>query len=132
MSFDKFESLNERLKYNFSFNGHRYTIHQAKTNPSKFGIKDKDGEWEIYVRNTLFDHERHDMDPKEFLDFIQRGIKHFYILDPVTRDDVSNSEWKDFFKWELKHNKPINKRYVVIKLHCGKANARWNIKMNKE
>jgi hypothetical protein len=114
-------------KYHFSFNNYRYTIHQAKTNPSKFGIKDKDGEWEVYVRNEVFDPEHHEMDPDEFLEHIKRGIKHFTILGEVTRDDVFNSEWKDLFRYELKHKLPINKRYVVLKLQCGKRNAIYNI-----
>lgn len=118
--------LNE-TRYHFSYNNNRYTIHQAKTNPSKFGVKNKDGEWEVYVRNDIFDPSRFDMEDKEFLDWIQRGIKHFNILGEVTRKEVFESEWKDLFKYELKHNEPINKRYVILKLQCGKRNAKWNI-----
>ena len=43
------EELNE-TKYHFHFDNKRYTIHQARTNPSKFGIKTKDGDWEVFVR----------------------------------------------------------------------------------
>lgn len=125
-SFEEWKSLNE-TNYHFSYNNHRYTIHQAKSNPSKFGIKDKDGEWEVYVRNDIFDPSRFDMEGKDFLDWIQRGIKHFNILGEVTRKEVSESEWKPLFKYELKHNEPINKRYVILKLQCGRRNAKWNI-----
>jgi hypothetical protein len=123
------ESVNE-AKYHFSFDNKRYTIHQAKTNPSKFGIKDKDGDWEVYVRNEVFDPENHEMKPKEFLDWVQRGIKHFNILGEVSRKEIAESEWKPLFSYELKHNKPINKRYAILKLQCGKRNAKWNIAEN--
>lgn len=132
-TFDEWsEEVNESSKYHFSYNNNRYTIHQAKSNPSKFGIKDKNGEWEVFVRNEVFDPEHHDMEPKEFLDWVQRGIKHFNILGKVTRDEVFNSEWRPLFKYELKHKKPINKRYVILKLQCGRRNAKWNIAQKKE
>lgn len=126
LDFNTWYNLNE-TKYNFSFDHKRYTIRQAKTNPSKFGIKDKDGNWEVFVRNDIFDPKRFDMEDKDFLDWVQRGIKHFNILGEVTRKEVFESEWKDLFKFELKNNKPINKRYVILKLQCGKRNAKWNI-----
>lgn len=132
-TFDEWsEEVNESSKYHFSYNNNRYTIHQAKSNPSKFGIKDKNGEWEVFVRNEVFDPEHHDMEPKKFLDWVQRGIKHFNILGEVTRDEVFNSEWRSLFKYELKHKKPINKRYVILKLQCGRRNAKWNIAQKKE
>ena len=125
------EELNE-TKYHFHFDNKRYTIHQARTNPSKFGIKTKDGEWEVFVRNEVFDPEHHEMKPKEFLDWVQRGIKHFNILGEVTRKEVFDSEWKSLFRYELKHHRMINKRYVILKLQCGKRNAKWNISQHRD
>ena len=122
--------LNE-VKYHFDYNHNTYTIHQAETNKSKFGIK-KHGKWVLYVRNRIFDPKRFKMEPDEFLAWVQKGIKHFNILGEVTRKDVFESEWKKLFRHELKHNKPINKKYVVLKLHCGKRNARYNMSKNKE
>jgi hypothetical protein len=125
--FEEWNQMDETEKYNFSFDHKRYTIHQAKTNPSKFGVKDKNGNWEVYVRDDIFDPKRFDMGDDEFLEYIQRGIKHFNILGEVTRKEVTESEWKQLFRYELKHDKPINKRYVILKLQCGKRNAKWNI-----
>ena len=117
--------LNE-AKYHFSYNHFRYTIRQSKDNPSKFGIKTKEGDWEIFTQDHTFDAKKHDMEINEFLDWIQTGIKHFNILGVVTRKEIAESEWKSFFRYELKHNKPINKRYAVLKLQCGKRNAILN------
>jgi hypothetical protein len=121
------DELNERLKYHFSLDDVRYTIFQAKTNDTKFGTK-KDGDWDIYVKGDSFNPYVHDMEPKEFLKFLQRGIKYFNIRQDITHKDVADSEWKQFFKHELKHNEPLNKRIVIVKLHCGKANAKWHMK----
>ena len=124
---DLFES-----KFHFNFDHKRYTIHQARTNPSKFGIKDKDGNWEIFVRNDIFDPKKFGMKSKDFLDWVQRGIKHFNILGEVTRNEVSDSEWKQLFNFELKHNKPINKKICILKMQCIKRNVKWQIGNRKK
>ena len=120
-------NLLETLKYHFSFNNKRYTIHQAETNSSKFGIKDKKGNWEVYVRDDIFDPKRFDMEDDEFLTWRQKRVKHFNMLGKVARTEVANSDWKKLFRYELKHDEPLNKRLVIFKLQAGRRNAKWNI-----
>ena len=133
LDFDGFineNSLNEGTiegyKYHFRFEGKKYTVHQGEKDKTLFGIKDKDGEWYVATKGKVFDPKSNDMEDKEFFEFIQRGIKFFNIRNPVEVEDVKQSEWKKFFNFELK-NKPgrLNKKYVVLKMHCGKAAAKW-------
>jgi len=130
-SFEEWNELNEAAKYHFDFEHTTYTIHQSKSDPSKFGIK-KDGKWSITARGRMFDPKKYDMKPKEFLAYIQRGIKHFNIIGTVDRKSVFESEWRPLFKYELKHNTTFNKKNIILKLHCGKRNAWYNIQKAKE
>ena len=125
-------SLDESSTYHFDYNEFRYTIRTAHTNTSKFGIKDKHGDWEVYAKDDDFNPYTHGMKGSEMLTLIQDGIKHFTILDPVKFSDVRESRWRKFFRKELKHMEKINKRYVILKLHCGKRNALWNIERHKK
>jgi len=120
------EGTIEGYKYRFTFEGKKYFIQQGTKDKSIFGIKDKDGEWIVLTKGSLFDPNEHDMDRNSMVEFLQRGIKYFNVRNPVTLDDVRSSEWEKFFKFEL-NKKPgrINKRYVILKLHCGKAAAKW-------
>ena len=120
------EGTIEGYKYRFTFEDKKYFIEQGKDDKSIFGIKDKDGDWIVMTKGSLFDPAKHDMDRNAMVEFLQRGIKYFNVRNPVTLDDVRESEWKNFFDFELA-KKPgrINKKYVVLKLHCGKAAAKW-------
>lgn len=120
------EGTVEGYKYRFNFEGKKYTIHQGEKDKTLFGVKDKDGEWYVATKGKMFDSKSNDMEDKEFLEFIQRGIKFFNIRNPVEIEDVKQSEWKKFFNFELK-NKPgrLNKKYVILKLHCGKAQSKY-------
>lgn len=135
-NFDDFlneEHLNEDTikgyKYHFNFEGKKYIIHQGTEDKTIFGIKDKDGEWSVMTKGNLFDPKTNDMEEKEFFEFIQRGIKFFNVRNPVEIDDIKESEWRKFFDYELK-KKPgrLNKKYVVLKMHCGKAQSKWHAK----
>ena len=131
--FSDFESkLNEATvkgyRYHFNFEGKKYYITQGKDDKTLFGVKDKDtGKWKVLTKGDLFDPANNDMDRKEMIEFIQRGIKYFNIRNPVEVEDVKESEWAKFFKYEL-DNRPgrINKKYVIMKLQCGKAQAKWH------
>lgn len=124
------QELNEKTiegySYRFNFEGKKYVIKQGKDDKSIFGIKGKDKDWYVMTKGNLFDPKVYDMDRNSFVEFIQKGIKYFNVRNPVEVDDVKNSEWAKFFKYEL-DKKPgrINKKYVVLKLHCGKAAAKW-------
>jgi hypothetical protein len=120
------EGTIEGYKYRFTFEDKKYFIQQGTKDKSIFGIKDKDGDWIVLTKGSLFDPAEHDMDRNSMVEFLQRGIKYFNVRNPVTLDDVRGSEWEKFFKFEL-NKKPgrINKRYVILKLHCGKAAAKW-------
>lgn len=132
-NFSQFEkSLNEGTidgyKYHFNFEGKKYYITQGKKNKTIFGIKDKDsGKWKVLTKGDLFDPGKNGMERNEMVEFIQRGIKYFNIRNPVEIEDVKESEWSKFFKYEL-DNKPgrLNKKYVILKLQCGKAAAKWH------
>ena len=81
------------------------------------------------TKGKLFDPANHDMDRNSFVEFLQRGVKFFNIRDEVNASLVEESEWGKFFKFEIK-KKPgrLTKRYVIQKLHCGKAAAKWMTK----
>jgi hypothetical protein len=138
LNFDEFlkESLNEETvedyRYRFRFEGKKYFIDQGTKDESIFGVKGKDGEWKVLTKGSLFDPKKNDMEKDEFVEFIQRGIKYFNVRNPVEVEDVKESEWKKFFKYEL-DNRPgrINKKYVILKLHCGKASAKWHSRKKK-
>lgn len=130
-SFKEWEQLDEAAKYHFDFDHETYTIHQSKKDPSKFGIK-RDGKWHITARGRMFDPKRFNMKPREFIAFVQRGIKYFYIRAEVNRKDVFESEWRPLFKYELKNNSTINKKNVILKLQCGKRNAWYHIQKAKQ
>lgn len=113
-------------KYHFDFEGDEYTIIQGKEDKTIFGIRKKDGEWRVMTKGRLFDPRENDMTRDEMTKFIQRGIKFFNVRNPVEIDTVKNSEWAKFFDFELKKRPGrINKKYVILKLHCGKAAAKW-------
>ena len=120
------EDTIEGYRYKFDFEGKTYHIDQGEDDKTIFGIKDKDGGWKVMTKGRLFDPANHDMDRNEFLKFIQRGIKYFNIRAEVSLDEVKESEWEKFFDFEIK-KKPgrISKKYVILKLHCGKAAAKW-------
>jgi hypothetical protein len=120
------EDTIEGYNYHFDFEGDRYVIHQGKKDKTIFGIKDKKGGWKAMTKGHLFDPGEYDMDRDEFTKFLQRGIKFFNVRNPVTVEDVEGSEWAKFFDFELKKRPGrINKKYVVLKMHCGKAAAKW-------
>jgi len=119
------EDTIEGYKYRFDFEGKRYIIHQGEKDKTIFGIK-KDGDWYVMTKGHLFDPENHDMTRNEMVEFIQKGIKYFNIRNPVEVDTVKESEWAKFFDFELKKTPGrINKKYVILKLQCGKAAAKW-------
>ena len=98
-----------------------------KKDKSIFGIKDKKtGGWKVMTKGKLFDPDNHDMDRNTFVEFIQKGIKFFNIRGEVDASVVRDSEWDIFFKFELE-KKPgrLTKNYVIQKLQCGKAAAKW-------
>jgi hypothetical protein len=126
------EKINEATvkgyRYHFNFEGKKYYITQGKKDKTIFGIKDKSsGKWKVITKGDLFDPGKNDMEKNEMVEFIQRGIKYFNIRNPVEVEDVKESEWSKFFKYEL-DNRPgrINKKYVIQKLQCGKAQAKWH------
>lgn len=120
------EATIEGYEYRFTFDGVKYKIVQGTEDKTIFGIKNKDGEWRVLTKGKLFDPANYDMNRNEMVEFLQRGIKYFNVRNPVTLDDVRGSEWEKFFEWELA-NKPgrLDKKYTVMKLHCGKAAAKW-------
>lgn len=120
------EGTIEGYKYKFKYSGKDYVIEQGHDDKSIFGVKDSDGEWIALTKGNLFDPENYDMDRNTFLEFLQKGIKYFNVRNPVDLNDVKESEWAKFFEYEIKE-KPgrLKKKYVVIKLHCGKAAAKW-------
>jgi hypothetical protein len=120
------EETVEGYQYHFTFEGDDYTIEQGTKDKTIFGIKGKDGDWLAMTKGHLFDPKEHDMDRDEFVKFIQRGIKYFNVRNPVEIEDVKNSEWAKFFDFELKKRPGrLKKKYVVLKMHCGKAAAKW-------
>ena len=124
------EDTIEGYKYRFDFEGDRYIIHQGTKDKTIFGVKNKKGEWEVMTKGHLFDPAENGMDRNEFVEFIQRGIKYFNVRNPVEVEDVKESEWAKFFDFEIKKRPGrIDKKYVVIKLHCGKAAAKWLSKL---
>ena len=135
MNYEDFLNENEVLltegtiagyKYRFKFEDKKYLIHQGKKDKSIFGVKDKDGDWIVLTKGHLFTPKHYDMTRNEMVEFLQKGIKYFNVRNPVTVDDVKSSEWSKFFSFELE-KKPgrITKRYCILKLHCGKAAAKW-------
>ena len=133
MNYDDFLNENEIFegtitgyKYRFNFEDKKFLIHQGKKDKSIFGIKGKDDEWIVLTKGHLFTPSHYDMNRNEMVEFLQKGIKYFNVRNPVTPDDVKSSEWSKFFRFELE-KKPgrLTKRYVVFKLHCGKAAAKW-------
>lgn len=120
------EETVEDYQYHFRFEGKRYTIHQGEKDKTLFGIKSKDGDWFVVTKGKLFAPDSHDKHKNEMIELIQRGIKYFNVRNPVEKEDVEESEWAKFFDFELK-KKPgrINKKYVVLKLHCGKAQCKY-------
>lgn len=121
------EGTIEGYRYRFTFDGKKYFIDQGKDDETIFGVKDKKkGGWLVMTKGNLFDPSTNEMDRNAFVDFLQKGIKFFNIRGEVTPDIVKDSEWAKFFDFELK-KKPgrITKRYCVLKLHCGKASAKW-------
>lgn len=121
------EETIEGYKYRFMYDGKKYVISQGTKDKTIFGVKGKDGDWIVLTKGDLFDPTNHDMDRNEFVEFLQRGIKFFNIRNPVEVEDVKNSEWGKFFDFEIKKRPGrINKKYVVLKLHCGKASAKWH------
>lgn len=122
------EGTIEGYQYKFKYEDKNYRILQGTDDKSIFGIKDKDGEWIAMTKGKLFDPSNYDMHRNEFLEFLQRGIKYFNIRGATAVDarTVKESEWGKFFEFEL-NEKPgrLKKRYVILKLHCGKAAAKW-------
>ena len=120
------EDTLEGYEYRFDFEGDTYVIEQGTKDKTIFGIKGKDGEWDVMTKGHLFDPEENGMDRNEFVEFLQKGVKYFNIRNPVEVDDVKDSDWAKFFDFEIKKRPGrINKKYVVAKLHCGKAAAKW-------
>ena len=126
------EDTIEGYKYHFTFEGTDYTIRQGKKDETIFGIK-HEGKWKVLTKGRLFDPRLHDMHKNEMTNFIQKGIKYFNIRGNVDVDTVKESQWAKFFKFEIA-KKPgrINKKYVILKLHAGKASAKYWAKKNKE
>lgn len=121
------EDTVEGYEYHFNFEGKKYHIRQGKKDESIFGIKTKDGKWFCLTKGNLFNPEDKKMDLNEFIKFLQRGIKYFNVRNPVELEDVKNSEWSQYFDYEIKHRPGrITKKYVVLKMHCGKASAKWH------
>jgi hypothetical protein len=121
------EGTIEGYRYRFTLDGKKYFIDQGKKDKSIFGIKDKKtGGWKVMTKGKLFDPDNHDMDRNTFVEFIQKGIKFFNIRGEVDASVVRDSEWDIFFKFELE-KKPgrLTKNYVIQKLQCGKAAAKW-------
>lgn len=121
------EGTIEGYRYRFTFDGKKYFIDQGKDDETIFGVKDKKkGGWMVMTKGNLFDPAANEMDRNSFVEFLQKGIKFFNIRGEVTPDIVKDSEWAKFFDFELK-KKPgrITKKYAVLKLHCGKASAKW-------
>lgn len=120
------EGTIEGYNYRFKFEDKKYIIRQSNKDKNMFGIKNKDGGWFVMTNGHLFDPAHHDMDRNSMVELLQRGIKYFNVRNPVEPKDVKESEWAKFFKFEL-NKKPgkISKKYVVLKLHCGKAAAKW-------
>lgn len=124
------ENINEETvegyKYRFSFEGKKYIIHQGEKDKTIFGIKDKKGDWYVLTKGNLFSPDNNDLDKNSMVEFLQRGIKYFNVRNPVEIDDIKNSEWAKFFDYELK-KKPgrLTKKYVVLKMHCGKAQCKY-------
>ena len=122
------EDTVDGYKYHFTFEDKDYTIVQGKKNKTIFGIKNDKGGWKVMTKGHLFDPKEHGHsdDPNEFFQFIQKGIKYFNVRNPIELDDVKESEWAKFFDFEIKKRPGrINKTYVVLKMHCGKAAAKW-------
>lgn len=128
MDFDDFlnENTVANYRYRFSFDGKKYFIKRGKKNKDIFGIKNDEGKWIALTKGNLFSPKKNGMDRNSFVEHIQKGIKYFNIRNPVTVDDVKDSDWRKFFKFEIE-KKPgrINKKYVILKLHAGKAAAKW-------
>ena len=121
------EGTIEGYRYRFTFDGKKYFIDQGKDDETIFGVKDeKKGGWFVMTKGNLFDPTANEMDRNAFVEFLQKGIKFFNIRGEVTPDIIKDSEWAKFFDFELK-KKPgrITKKYAVLKLHCGKASAKW-------
>ena len=125
--FEEFCALDESRKLHFTFEDERYTIRQSEEDPTLFGIRGKKVDWIASARGDEFNPWKHDMTGKQMLDSISRGIKHFTILGEVTKKDVEESEWRTLFPYALQHSELIDKEYVVLKLQCGKANAKYHI-----
>lgn len=120
------EDTIEGYEYHFTFEGDEYTIDQGEKDKTIFGIKKKNGDWLVMTKGRLFDPAAHDKTRNEMVKFLQEGIKFFNIRNPVEVDTVKESEWAKFFDFEIrKRPGRINKKYVVLKLHCGKASAKW-------
>ena len=134
LNYDDFLNEEERIdedtvegyKYRFTFEGKDYVIHQGTEDKTIFGIKGKKKAWKVMTKGKLFDPASNDMDRNEMVKFLQKGIKYFNIRADVGVEEVKESEWAKYFDFEVK-NKPgrINKKYVVLKLHCGKAACKW-------
>ena len=120
------EDTVEGYEYHFTYEGNDYNISQGKKDKTIFGIKDKD-KWKVITKGKLFDPSANEMDRNEFVKFLQKGIKFFNIRSEINLDILKESDWAKFFKFEI-HKRPgrINKRYVIQKLHCGKAAAKWH------
>ena len=125
------EDTIEGYEYRFDFEEKRYIIKQGTKDKTIFGIKNKDGGWYVLTKGHLFDPEEHGMDRNKMVEFLQKGIKYFNIRSEVDKETLEDSEWVKFFDFELK-KKPgrINKKYVILKLHCGKASAKWLTRKN--
>ena len=124
------EGTIEGYRYRFSLDGVKYFIDQGKEDKTIFGIKDKKkGGWKVMTKGDLFNPDTYDMDRNSFVEFIQKGIKFFNIRAEVDSSIVKDSEWAKFFSFELE-KKPgrLTKNYVIMKLQCGKAAAKWHTK----
>ena len=126
---DENSSLNEDTiegyTYHFDYNGKTYKIHQGKEDKTIFGVK-KDGKWKAMTKGDLFDAKKHSMTRDEMIKFLQKGIKFFNIRSQVDIDILRDSQWAKFFDFEIKKRPGrINKKYVILKLHCGKAACKW-------
>lgn len=120
------EDTIEGYVYHFTYEGNDYEITQGKKDKTIFGIKKKDGGWKAITKGHLFDPKHNDMDRNEMTKFLQKGIKFFNIRADVNVEEVRDSEWAKYFDFEIrKRPGRINKKYVILKLHCGKAQCKW-------
>lgn len=118
------------METTFTYNNKTYTIYPDPNNSSLFGTKDSVGDWHIVAMGDEFNPSNMDMTLDEMLAFIEAGIQGFLNMDKVTIEDLKATDYQDFFISELydhhcEGEAPIiNKEYIIIKLYCGKENAK--------